>query len=148
MSFSTIRCAIKVRTIRHWRIELIVLYLEYPLDLCCDNCIRKKERHTHHFESIYDLISFLDISCGREPISRPVDDRKILTWDHLTLAKSWGNLRAGNHLTMRRRVLERLAVQLLEEGLSALFLGLLWASCPMLSFRHSLHPSKSRPLMT
>ena len=91
------------------RTEPTALHLEDPLDLCCDNCIRKKN-HTRHFESIYDLISFLDTSCGREPISCPVDDddddNNSSDLGSTTSAKTWGSLRAGNHLKIRRRVLE------------------------------------------
>ena len=86
------------------RTEPTALHLEHALDLCCDNCIRKKD-HTRCFESIYDLIGFLDTSCRRELISCPVDDDDSdlgLT----TSAKTWGNLRAGNRLTIRRQVLE------------------------------------------
>ena len=83
-----------------------MLSLENPLDLCCDNCIRKN----HHFESIYDLIGFLDTSYGREPISRPVEDDDDDGDDNdlgpAVSSKLWGNLRSGNHLTIRRRVLE------------------------------------------
>ena len=88
---------------RKWT-EPTMLYLERALDLCCDNCIRKKD-HTRCFESIYDLIGFLDASCGREPISCPVDDDNS-DLGSTTSARTWGNLRAGNRLTIRRRVLE------------------------------------------
>lgn len=104
-SFLTTRSAIKVFTIGYRRTKLIVLHLVHPLDLCCDNCIRRKNP-THRFESIYDIIGFLDTSFGREPISRPIDD-KGSDLGPTTPVKTWGNLRPGNHLTIRRRVLER-----------------------------------------
>lgn len=85
------------------RFGLIVLRLAHPLDLCYDNWIRKKNCGDR-FESVYDLISFLDTSCGRSPISRPADDNSDL--EPTTLAKDWGNLCVGNHLAIRRRVLE------------------------------------------
>lgn len=42
---------------------------------------------------------------GRDPISHPIDDNDSDLGSD-TLAKSWGNLRAGNHLTMRRQALD------------------------------------------
>ena len=81
-----------------------MLHLEHPLDPCCDNCLWKTN-HTHHFESIYDLISFLDTSFGREPIAHPPDDGNS-NLGSTTSAKAWGNLHAGNHLTMCCWVLE------------------------------------------
>lgn len=72
--------------------------------MCCDNCIRKKHP-SQHFNSIYDLVGFLDNACGRDPILCPVDNDDS-DMGSTTLAKIWGNLRAGNHLTMRHRALE------------------------------------------
>jgi hypothetical protein len=87
-----------------WRSELIVFHLVRPLDSCCDNCIRKQDR-TRRFKTIYDLIGFLDTSCGRDPISCPVDNNDS-DLGSTVLPKIWGNLRAGKHLTLRRQVLE------------------------------------------
>lgn len=78
--------------------------LVYPLDLCCDNCIRKKEP-SRRFKSIYDLIGFLDTAYGKEPISHPTGDDN-LDLESAALPKTWGNLRAGNRLTLCRQVLE------------------------------------------
>ena len=86
------------------RNELNILHLVHLLGLCCDNCIRK-QNHTHCFESIYDLIAFIDTSYGREPISHLVD-KDDSDLGSITSPKTWGNLRAGNHLAIRRRVLE------------------------------------------
>jgi hypothetical protein len=80
------------------------LHPAHQLDLCCDNCIRKKNR-TRHFKSIYDLVGLLDASYGREPISYPANDDDS-DLESTTSPKNWGNLRAGNRLTARRRVLE------------------------------------------
>lgn len=81
-----------------------MFHLVHPLDLCCDNCIRKMNR-ANRFKSIYDLISFLDTSYGRDPISHPVDNDASDSGS-TTSSKTWGNLRAGNRLIMRRRVLD------------------------------------------
>lgn len=60
---------------------------------------------TRRFESIYDLISLLDASYGRQPISRPAsDDDSDL--ESSVPPKTWGNLRAGNRLTARRQILD------------------------------------------
>ncbi|KAF9784429.1 hypothetical protein BJ322DRAFT_1109140 [Thelephora terrestris] len=75
-------------------------------NLCCDNCIRKNGR-MRHIGSIYGLIGLLDASHGREPISRPwptdSDDSDL---ESAVSPKTWGNLCAGNYLTVRHRVLE------------------------------------------
>ena len=84
--------------------KLIELCSAHPLGLCCDNCIWKKN-HAYHFETIYDFIGFLDTSCGRSPISHPVDDENS-DLESATPAKDWGNLHAGNCLTICRRALE------------------------------------------
>lgn len=73
-------------------------------DLCCDNCIRKVD-HAQHFKTIYDLIGYLDAFYGRDPISCPTDDDNS-DLGSTSLPKTWGNLRPGNHLTIRRRILE------------------------------------------
>ena len=72
--------------------------------MCCDNCIRKRNC-THRFETIYDLIGFLDDSSGREPISRPSDDESS-DLRPTTPVKGWGNTRKGNRFTLRSQVLE------------------------------------------
>lgn len=102
-NFLTTRHTTRVCIAYCQRFGLIVLRLAHPLDLCYDNCIRKKNCGDR-FESVYDLISFLDTSCGRSPISRPADDNSDL--EPTTLAKDWGNLCVGNRLAIRRRVLE------------------------------------------
>jgi len=75
-----------------------------PLDLCCDNCIRKNNPALR-FQSIYDIISFLDTSFGRAPISRPTDDDDS-DFGSTISPKLWGDLRTGNRLAARRRALE------------------------------------------
>ena len=109
MSFLITQHTIKVCATHYRRIELIASHSGYLFNLCCDNCIQKKNR-THRFESIYDLIGFLDTSCRREPISHPVnsDDDNDNNNDlgSATSVKTWGTLRAGNRLATRRRVLE------------------------------------------
>ena len=81
-----------------------ILSLVYPLDLCCDNCIRKKDP-SRHFKSIYDLIGFLDTAYGRESISHPAGDNNS-DLESTSLPKTWGTLHAGNRLTLRHQVLE------------------------------------------
>jgi hypothetical protein len=86
------------------RNALAIPPLAHPLGLCCDNCIREKNRG-HRFESIYDLVGFIDTSYGREPVSCPVgDDDSDL--ESTGSPKDWGNLRTGSRLAIRRRVLE------------------------------------------
>ena len=63
------------------------------------------ENELRRFERIYDLISFIDTAFGREPISRPVDNSSSDPGPTAP-AKDWGNLGAGNRLTVRRRVPE------------------------------------------
>lgn len=76
------------------------------MDLCCDNCVRKNNP-TRHFQSIYDLIGFLDTSFGREPISHPAEDNDSDSGSgSAILPKAWGDLRAGKRLAARRRALE------------------------------------------
>lgn len=104
MSILTTQCAIKVYVILLRRSKLILLGLACPLDLCCDNCIRK-QNPTHTFESIYDFIGFLDTSCGRDPILCPPDDENSDSGSTV-LSKSWGDLHPGNRLTKRRQVLD------------------------------------------
>jgi hypothetical protein len=74
------------------------------LEVCCDNCVRKKNP-AQRFKSIYGLISFLDTAHGRDPISHPGDDDDS-DLGSATPDKSWGNLRVGNHLAMRRQALD------------------------------------------
>jgi len=93
-----------VRATCLWRSNLIILHAAEPLDLCCDNCIRRKHP-ARRFQSIYDLIGFLDTSFGRAPISRPVDDNNSDLGSTIS-PKVWGDLRSGNRLTARRRALE------------------------------------------
>lgn len=86
------------------RSKVITLHPAHQSCLCCDNCIRNKN-HTRHFKSIYDLIGLIDASYGREPISCPADSDDSDS-ESAVPPKTWGNLRAGNRLTARRRVLE------------------------------------------
>lgn len=57
----------------------------------------------HRFQSIYDLIQFIDEAFGRVPISCPVEDDDSDM--ELTPTKTWGNLRGG-HLARRRQALD------------------------------------------
>ena len=47
----------------------------------------------------------MDTAIGRDPISHPVDENDS-ELGPTTQDKSWGNLRAGNHLTARRQALD------------------------------------------
>lgn len=94
----------KVCATNYERSELIVLYIVSLFDVCCNNCIRKGDP-TNHFKTIYKLIGFLDTLSGREPASLPVynDNSDI---GSSASPKTWGHLRSGNRLSIRRRVLE------------------------------------------
>lgn len=81
-----------------------MLCLAHPLEFCCDNCTQK-EYPARHFKSIYGFIGLLDMAHGRDPISHPIDDNDSDLGSD-TPDKSWGNLRARNHLAMCRQALD------------------------------------------
>lgn len=58
-----------------------------------------------HFETIYDLVGFLDAVFGREPISCPADNNNS-DLGSATPPKAWGYLCSGNHLMMCHQVLD------------------------------------------
>ena len=84
--------------------QLTALHLELLLGICCDNCMRKANP-TNRFESIYDIIGFLDTSSGRKEISRPIKSEHS-DLESSILPKTWGNLRTGTRLVMRREALK------------------------------------------
>ena len=104
MDTSTTQHVIKVSETSNQRSELTVLYLACPF-LCCDNCIRKMDG-APRFETIYDIIGFLDATIEREPISHPSDDDGDSDLGSTDAPKNWGTLHTGKHLAMRRQVLE------------------------------------------
>ena len=84
--------------------ELNVLCLALPFGKCCNNCIRKSYP-ANRFETIYDLISFIDTSFGRGPVLYPIGGEGSDV-ESTTSPKTWGNLHSGNRLTIRRQALE------------------------------------------
>jgi hypothetical protein len=65
----------------------------------------RKTDPTIRFESIYDIIRFLDAASGRKEISRPIKHEH--SDPGLSISpKTWGNLRSGPRLVMRREALK------------------------------------------
>jgi hypothetical protein len=124
------------------RSELIISHPVRPLDTCCDDCVRKKNR-ARCSEPFYNLAGFLEQ--GNQYCTRLTTT--ILTWDQ-SFHLEPGEIFVLGIVSKYAVKFWRTGGMIVGRGTTGFVLGVLRMSRLVRPFRNLLRPSKSRLLTT